>query len=92
MTLAPCYFVDMDAIEINLKEPQSQVFLFDLLKTNNITTIFGAKFAIDVEAKICTVPALVQLCQYLLMINEQVASYGGNQSAMSFAHLAQVSS
>jgi len=38
----------MDAIEINLKEPQSQAYFFNLLKTNNITTIFGPKFAADV--------------------------------------------
>ena len=32
VTMSPCYFMNMDAIEINLKEPASTAYFFDLLE------------------------------------------------------------
>ena len=90
VTLAPCYYLDLNAVEINLNDPQSQVYFFNLLRDNNITTFFGDKFAEDVQNTICQVPENDQLCQYLLLLNKDVANYGGNMSAMQFGHIIQL--
>lgn len=48
VTFAPCYFVNMDVIEVNLREPQSAQYFFTLLRDTGITTMFGPKFSLEV--------------------------------------------
>ena len=78
VNLAPCFFLNTSYLELRLEDPPSYSFFTDLFESYGIKTLFGPKFAADVQNTICQEAIYEQLCPFLLLLNDQMAEYVGN--------------
>ena len=68
VTLAPCYFINMNNFELPLQDRPSAEAFFGLLDTYGIATLWGPVFAEELRQKMC--PTNEFYCNILLGLNE----------------------